>query len=223
MEKKKRVLVVDDNPVNSRLVQAILEKEGYNTVSAMDGPSAIEAVKIGKPDLVLLDIFMGEMSGLDACRIIKEDKETKDTPVIFVTANTDDAVLRKAFESGGTDYVRKPVNRVELLARIRSVLTQKMLTEKIVEQEKLQGVLEMAGAVCHEMNQPLQAVTWALELLLSETRQEERLSSAIRDIHRNIEKIGSITRKLQGITRYETMKYVGDTRIIDIERASGSG
>jgi len=220
MEKKKRVLVVDDNPVNIRLVQTILEKEGYDTVSAMDGPSAIEAVRIGKPDLVLLDIFMGEMSGLDACRIIKREKEIRDTPVIFVTANTDDTVLRKAFESGGTDYVRKPVNRVELLARIRSVLTQKMLMEKIVEQEKLQGVLEMAGAVCHEMNQPLQAVTWATELLLSERALEDRLSSAVRDINRNIEKIGNITRKLQGITRYETMKYVGDTKIIDIERAS---
>lgn len=223
MGKKKLVLVVDDNPVNTKLVQTILEKEGYDTVGAMDGPSAVQAVRIGKPDLVLLDIFMGEMSGLDACRIIKGEKETRDIPVIFVTANTDDAVLQKAFESGGTDYVRKPVNRVELLARIRSVLTQKMLTEKIVEQEKLQGVLEMAGAVCHEMNQPLQAVTWATELLLDETALEDRLSSAVRDINRNIEKIGSITRKLQGITRYETMEYVGNTKIIDIERASGSG
>jgi CheY-like chemotaxis protein len=220
VEKKKLVLEVDDNPVNIRLVQAILEKEGYDTVSAIDGPSAIEAVRIGKPDLVLMDIFMGEMSGLDACRIIKEEKDIRDIPVIFVTANTDDAVLRKAFESGGTDYVRKPINRVELLSRIRSVLTQRMLVEKIVEQEKLQGVLEMAGAVCHEMNQPLQAVTWATELLLREIPEEDQLFSAARNINRNVEKIGTITRKLQGITRYETMKYVGDMKIIDIERAS---
>jgi CheY-like chemotaxis protein len=220
MEKKTRVLVVDDNPVNIRLIRAILEKEGYETMSAIDGPAAIEVVMTGKPDLVLLDIFMGEMSGLDVCRIIKSEKETKDTPVIFVTGNTDDDVLQKAFESGGTDYVRKPINKAELLARIRSVLTQKGLMEKIVEQEKLQGVLEMAGAVCHEMNQPLQAVAWAVELLLNEAALEGPLSSAVRDIDRNIEKIGTITRKLQRITRYETMKYVGDTKIIDIERAS---
>jgi CheY-like chemotaxis protein len=220
MEKKTRVLVVDDNPVNIRLIRAILEKEGYETMSAIDGPAAIEVVMTGKPDLVLLDIFMGEMSGLDVCRIIKSEKETKDTPVIFVTGNTDDDVLQKAFESGGTDYVRKPINKAELLARIRSVLTQKGLMEKIVEQEKLQGVLEMAGAVCHEMNQPLQAVAWAVELLLNEAALGGPLSSAVRDIDRNIEKIGTITRKLQRITRYETMKYVGDTKIIDIERAS---
>jgi len=220
MEKKRRILVVDDNPVNIRLIKTILEKEGYDTVSATDGPAAIETARAESPDLVLMDIFMGEMSGLDACRLIKEEKETGDIPVIFVTANTDDAVLQKAFESGGSDYVRKPINRVELISRIRSVLTQRMLVEKIVEHEKLQVVLEMAGAVCHEMNQPLQAVTWATELLLGEIPEEDHLFTAVRDITRNIEKIGTITRKLQGITRYKTMKYVGDMKIIDIERAS---
>ena len=139
-----------------------------------------------------------------------------------MTANTDDSVLQRAFESGGTDYVRKPINRVELLARIKAVMTQRMLVEKIVEQEKLQGVLEMAGAVCHEMNQPLQAVTWATELLLREVASDDRLYPAALDINRKIERLGEVTRKLQNITRYKTMNYVGDTRIIDIERASGT-
>jgi len=223
MKQRNLLLVVDDNPVNIKLVRSILEKEGYGTLSAMDGPSAITAVKTEKPDLVLMDIFMGKMSGLEACRAIKRERPLRDVPIIFVTANTDDAVLQRAFESGGTDYVRKPINRTELLARIKSVLTQKMLMERIVEQEKLQGALEMAGAVCHEMNQPLQAVTWATELLLKEVTPEGRLYPAALDIIRNIEKIGGITRKLQGITRYKTMSYIGDTRIIDIERASGSG
>ena len=223
MKERGLLLVVDDNPVNIRLVRSILEKEGYRTLSAMDGPSAITVAKTNKPDLVLMDIFMGKMSGLVACRAIKRERPLRDVPIIFVTANTDDAVLQRAFESGGTDYVRKPINRAELLARIKSVLTQKMLMERIVEQEKLQGALEMAGAVCHEMNQPLQAVTWATELLLKEVTPEGRLYPAALDIIRNIEKIGGITRKLQGITRYRTMSYIGDTRIIDIERASGSG
>jgi CheY-like chemotaxis protein len=223
MKQRNLLLVVDDNPVNIKLVRSILEKEGYGTLSAMDGPSAIAAVKTEKPDLVLMDIFMGKMSGLEACRAIKREKDLRDVPVIFVTGNTDDAVLQKAFESGGTDYVRKPINRAELLARIKSVLTQKKLVERLVEQEKLRGVLEMAGAVCHEMNQPLQAVTWATELLLKEVAPEGCLYPAALDIIRNIEKIGEITRKLQGITRYETMTYIGDTRIIDIERASGIG
>jgi len=223
MKERGLLLVVDDNPVNIRLVRSILEKEGYRTLSAMDGPSAITVAKTNKPDLVLMDIFMGKMSGLEACRAIKRERPLRDVPIIFVTANTDDAVLQRAFESGGTDYVRKPINRAELLARIKSVLTQKMLMERIVEQEKLQGALEMAGAVCHEMNQPLQAVTWATELLLKEVTPEGRLYPAALDIIRNIEKIGGITRKLQGITRYRTMSYIGDTRIIDIERASGSG
>jgi two-component system phosphate regulon response regulator PhoB len=120
------LLIVDDNPINIRVVQVMLEKDGYRTVSAMDGATCIEMAKNGRPDLILLDINMPEMSGIEVCKALRRDEQANDITVIFVTASTDDETLREAFESGGKDYVRKPENRTELLASIEFILTQKI-------------------------------------------------------------------------------------------------
>ena len=129
------ILVVDDNPVNGGILQNILDKSGYSTVSATSGAECIEAVSKFDPDLVLLDIYMPQMSGIEVCTFLRQDNRTNDMPVIFVTANTDNEVLKEAFEAGGTDYVCKPVNKVELLARVKSTLTQKKLTEMLFVEE----------------------------------------------------------------------------------------
>jgi CheY-like chemotaxis protein len=194
---------VDDNPTNIKTLQIILEKSGYCTVSAMDGATCIEMAKNGRPDLILLDINMPEMSGIEVCKAL--DNET----------------LREAFESGGTDYVRKPVNRIELLARIESILTQKILMQKLLEEEKLQGVLEMAGAACHELNQPMQTISGYSELLLMDISENNPLYRNIKTIKEQIDRMGKITRKLMRITKYKTREYL-NRKIIDIDQALDS-
>lgn len=214
------ILIVDDNPVNIRMEQRILEKNGYITVTAIDGATGIEKARTLNPDLILLDINMPKKNGIDVCKVLKEDEETKDIQVIFVTASTDDEILTKAFESGGADYVRKPVNKMELLARIKSLMTQKKLMENFLLHEKLKGVIEMAGAICHEMNQPLQAISGYSELLLMDISKESPLYKNANNIKTQIENMGEITKKLMRITRYETKEYVKGTKIIDIHKAS---
>ena len=216
------VLVVDDNPVNIGIIQKILEKNGYRTFSVTSGAGCIEAANKFDPDLVLLDIYMPEMSGIEVCAVLKQDMRTNGIPVIFVTANTDNEVLKEAFEAGGTDYVCKPVNKIELLARIKSALTQKKLTEKLFIEEKLDGVIEMAGAISHEMNQPLQAVSGISELMLMCIPEDDPMHGQIRRIKDQAIRMGDITRKLMRITKYETKDYMGDVKIIDIDKASGS-
>jgi CheY-like chemotaxis protein len=216
------ILVVDDNPVNVGILQNILDKSGYRTVSATSGAECIEAVSKFDPDLVLLDIYMPQMSGIEVCTLLMQDNRTNDMPVIFVTANTDNEVLKEAFEAGGADYVCKPVNKVELLARVKSTLTQKKLTEMLFMEEKLNGVLEMAGAVSHEMNQPLQAVSGISELILWDISEDNPLYEHIRKIKEQIIRMGDITRKLMRITTYKTKDYIGDLKIIDIDKATGS-
>ena len=216
------ILVVDDNPVNIGIMQKILEKSGYRTVSATSGAGCIEAANKFDPDLVLLDIYMPQMSGIEVCKLLRQDSRTNDMPVIFVTANTDNEVLKEAFEAGGADYVCKPVNKVELLARIKSALTQKKLTERLFMEERLSGVLEMAGAVSHEMNQPLQAVSGISDLMLLDISEDNPLYEHIRKIKDQIIRMGDITRKLMSITTYKTKDYVGDVKIIDIDKATGS-
>ncbi len=222
--KRPNILIVDDAPANIRVLVEILAGT-YEISVAVSGSEALEIATsrtdmCGIPDLILLDIMMPEMDGYEVCRILRGKPETKDIPVVFVTANTDDHTLQEAFEAGGTDYVRKPVNKVELLARIKSALTQQELTRKLLEEEKLEGVLEMAGAVCHELNQPMQSVLGFSQLLMDDMTMDDPRYEYISIIKDQIDKMGRITKKLMRITKYETRDYIESTKIIDIYKAS---
>jgi len=221
---RKNILIVDDAPPNIRVLVEILTKE-YEISVATAGPEALE-IAVSKteryraPDLILLDIMMPGMDGYEVCRTLRQHPQTRDIPVVFVTANTDDETLQQAFDAGGTDYVRKPVNQIELLARIKSALNQQELTRKLLEEEKLEGVLEMAGAICHELNQPMQSVMGFSQLLLDDMTEDDPKYEYIKIIKEQIDKMGRITKKLMRITRYETLDYIEDIKIIDINKAS---
>lgn len=214
------ILITDDSPVYVKLMEKILEKNRYGTLTAMDGTACLKTAKSLNPDLILLDVIMPGINGFEVCRVLKQDMETKDIPIIFVTSNTDDNTLKKAFMAGGTDYVRKPPNRIELLARIKSALAQKELVEKRSQEEKLKGVLEMAGAVCHEMNQPLQAMFGIAEILLMDISKDDPQYRDLEKLREQAVRLGNITKKLMTITKYETRDYVGEKKIIDIDKAS---
>jgi len=217
------ILIVDDSPVSSKVVSLMLKKNSnYCSVGVWDGPACIKKAKEVKPDLILLDIQMPGMNGIEVCEILKKDEKTCDIPVIFVTATTDNETLKEAFESGGTDYVRKPVNKVELLARIKSVLLHKKMERKLMGEEKFKGVLEMAGGICHDLNQPMQVVSGYSELLLMDIEKDNSAYPYVKMIKEQIGEMGSITRKLMRITKYETHDYIEGSRIIDIDKAAGA-
>lgn len=217
------ILIVDDSPVSSKIISRMLKKNSdYYSVKIWDGPECIKKAKEVKPDLILLDIQMPGMNGIEVCKVLRKDEQTYDIPVIFVTASTDNETLKEAFESGGTDYVRKPVNKIELLARIKSVLIQKKLEKRLMEKEKLNGVLEMAGGICHDLNQPMQVVSGYSELLLMDMGKENSAYPYIKMIKEQTDEMGSITRKLMRITKYETKDYIEGSRIIDIDKAAGT-
>jgi len=116
------ILIVDDEMLNIELAAVYLKEEDYKVIYATDAISAIENVSKKKINLILLDINMPGKNGFDVCRILKEDKGTKDIPVIFLTAQTDIEYIQKAFETGGVDYITKPFNGVELKARVKTHL-----------------------------------------------------------------------------------------------------
>ena len=213
------VLVVDDDPVNLEFLKRLIAKTGYRTEGVRDGPACIEAAIRLAPDLILLDVYMPGMDGLEICRILKEDERTREIPVIFVTASEDKGMVQRAFKAGGADYVQKPVNRIELQVRVESVLNRKRLLELALNEKKLQGSLEMAGAVCHELNQPLQVVLGYAQLIRKDLPRDELLDT-LEKIQTQIERMGNITRKLMSITRYETFEYMGGRKIVDIHKSS---
>lgn len=125
------VLVVDDNPQNLELILACLEDVECQTIAAEDGYKALEMIRTHRPDLVLLDVMMPKISGFEVCRRIKSNPETEDLPVIMVTALNELGDIERAIQSGTDDFLSKPINKWELVVRVRTMLKLKHLTDKL--------------------------------------------------------------------------------------------
>jgi len=125
------ILVVDDNQQNLELLQAYLEDIDCRTVPARDGLEALEVVANDPPDLILLDIMMPKMSGFEVCRRLKNDPRHADIPVIMVTALSEFGDIERGIDSGTDDFLSKPVNKLELLTRVKTMLRLKHLTDKL--------------------------------------------------------------------------------------------
>ncbi len=141
---KSTILVVDDNPQNLELLQAYLEDLGCEVISAVDGVEAMQAVVDHSPDLILLDIMMPKMSGFEVCRRLKEDQATADIPVVMVTALNELGDIERAVAAGTDDFLSKPINKLELLTRVKSLLRVR----------HLKGELERTLAYLQEVDSP---------------------------------------------------------------------
>jgi two-component system alkaline phosphatase synthesis response regulator PhoP len=130
-EKTPIVLVVDDNQQNLELLQAYLEDIDCKTVPAHDGPEALEIISDSPPDLILLDVMMPKMSGFEVCKKIKNDPKTSDIPVIMVTALNEFGDIERGIDSGTDDFLSKPINKLELVTRVKIMLKLKHITDKL--------------------------------------------------------------------------------------------
>ena len=134
-----RVLVVDDNPQNTELVQAYLESLPVEIASAVDGVEAMQVAERFRPDLILLDVMMPRMSGFEVCQKIKSSPALRDTVVIMVTALHEVGDFERAVECGCDDFLTKPVNKLELVTRVRSLLRVRALKRMLEELKRSQG------------------------------------------------------------------------------------
>ncbi|MCK5680372.1 diguanylate cyclase [bacterium] len=129
-DKRATILIVDDSKINIDILLELLGDD-YDLLVALDGESAISAALGDDIDLILLDVVMPLMDGFQACRKLKEDPETKDIPVIFITAKSDENSIEEAYDVGGLDYVAKPFKPKELLARVKTQIRLKFLIEHL--------------------------------------------------------------------------------------------
>lgn len=170
------ILVVDDTPANLKLLTTLLSSSGYKVRPASSGTIALRSVEVKLPDLVLLDIRMPEIDGFEVCKKLKESERSRNVPVIFISAMDDVQDKVRAFEAGGIDYVTKPFEPEEVLARVNTHITLTKLQKELksqntqlkelmkkqqeqeqmmIEQSKMAAMGEMISAIAHQWRQPL--------------------------------------------------------------------
>jgi len=126
-----KILVVDDHSASRMTAVALLSMEGYEVLEADTGVAALKILMQSQPDLILLDVMMPEMDGFEVCRHLKQDEQTRLIPVIFITALNDRRSRIRGIEAGGDDFLTKPFDRLELAARVKSLVRQKRLNEDL--------------------------------------------------------------------------------------------
>ena len=131
------ILIVDDNPTNLGFLSDTLESHGFNTVIARNGETTLERIKYIQPNLILLDIMMPGIDGFETCRRLKANDYTKDIPVIFMTALSETESKVKGFKVGAVDYVTKPLQENEILARITTHLSIRDLAKNLQQQNQI--------------------------------------------------------------------------------------
>jgi signal transduction histidine kinase len=207
---KGNILVVDDNPANLRLLSGMLSERGYKARPAIDGKMALTAARAAPPDLILLDINMPDMDGYQVCRTLKADSDLCDVPVIFISAMDEIADKVRAFEAGGVDYVAKPFQFQEVVARVENHLALKRLQQALraTNQELEMRLAELqarneeldafAHTVAHDLKNPLATIIGYSALLESRHGQlsEENLATFITSISQSGQRMNNIIKEL---------------------------
>jgi two-component system sensor histidine kinase/response regulator len=158
-----RILVADDQPANIQVVGGVLGRLGYDIIPACDGPTALKRLAVRVPDLILLDVLMPGMDGVEVCRRIRENPAWTDIPVIFLSAADGKELIVRALEAGGVDYVTKPFNHAELLSRVRTHLALKAARDRL--QRLAEDKDELLGILAHDLKNHLGGVQMSAQLL----------------------------------------------------------
>jgi two-component system sensor histidine kinase/response regulator len=206
------ILIVDDVPKNIQLLGKILDNKGYQIVAVTKGDQVVKAAKKHTPDLILLDIMMPEKSGFEVCKELKADDELSEIPVIFLTARSEEEDIIKGLKLGGADYVTKPFNSGELLARIDTHLSLKEARDRIVQQQQeLQELSEtkdkLYSIIAHDLKGALFGITGIANILQSELEDleaEEEIKDNIALIHQSAHSANQILENLLMWTRMQT-------------------
>ncbi|MEM0965534.1 MAG: hybrid sensor histidine kinase/response regulator [Verrucomicrobiota bacterium] len=203
MKLKDRILIVDDEPVNVEVLQRKLEKTGYEVRTATNGFECLDEVRKEAPDIILLDIMMPEMDGVETCRRLKADPKTATIPVIFVTAKMDKSDKISGLDHGAIDYITKPIDMEETMARVRTHLRLKMmhdenleLQQRLEEARRTAAVGSMTQGIAHNLNNLLGVVVGYLDLLKLRTSQPDKLENGIASMEKAVKRMVDLVRQL---------------------------
>lgn len=218
----KRILVIDDLPENVFLLQDRLETEGFEILTAYDGKSGINKAVNELPDLILLDVMMPEINGIEVCKTLVNNPSTASIPVILVTAKSGAEDTKEGLEAGAFDYIKKPFNKVELLARINSALKLSEAQKKYLEAEQKSTFAATVVTANHKIKQPLTLMSLSSAALKREINKEviskEAVMKRLNYIEAAIKEISNVLNQLNSIKKPVFSDYVKDIKMIEVEK-----
>lgn len=216
----KKVLVVDDQKDNVFVLKDRLQREGYEILEAYDGETCIKIAESEKPDIVLLDVMMPGMSGFEVCKVLSASEKTRLIPIILVTALTEAEDLEEGFQVGAFDYVKKPFNRIELIARVKAALRFSESQQVMIEYEKVKTFSATVSTANHEIKQPLTLINLSTAAVNRELGKDELNKKVIQKRIRFIEDatrdIITVLDQLSAIKTPVLTDWVNDVKLIDL-------
>ena len=217
----KKILVIDDLPENVFMLQDRLEHEGYEVITAYDGKSGIEKVRSERPDLILLDVMMPDITGIEVCKILVADKETAGIPLILVTAKSGADDTKEGLEAGAFDYIKKPFNRIELVARVKSALKLSDANKLILDAEKKNTFVATVVTANHKIKQPLTLLSLSSSAIKRELGKDEisreSLLGRLKYIDIAIKEISEVLDKLDSIKDPVITDYTNSVKMINVD------
>jgi two-component system cell cycle response regulator len=234
------ILLVDDEKMNLKILEAVLRINSYRFIEAESGEEALKTLERESIDLILLDLMMPGMDGFQTLEKIKQNPSTTFIPIIIASALKDSIDIEKGLELGANDYFTKPLSdddrRFQLPLKVRNLIKLKKMQdeltklnhelkktqEKLIEKEREAVVVEMAGAASHELNQPLTAILGNLQLVMTKIPPGGPIYEKLNKILNQVERMVEIVKKISQITRYRTKKYAENVQIVDIDNSSDS-
>jgi DNA-binding response OmpR family regulator len=220
----KKILVIDDLPENVFMLQDRLENEGYEVITAYEGKSGINKAINEHPDLILLDIMMPEVTGIDVCKTLVANNATADIPIILVTAKSDAEDTKEGLEAGAFDYIKKPFNQIELLARINSALKLAEAHKLVLEVEKKNTFSATVVTTNHKIKQPLTLITLTTAAVKREVNKEtiskEAILKKLEYIEIAVNEINDVLNKMHAIKQPVFSEYVKNIKMIDVDKKS---
>ncbi len=217
----KKILVIDDLPENVFMLQDRLEHEGYQIITAYDGRTGVEKARTELPDLILLDIMMPEMTGIEVCKVLVVDELTSRIPIILVTAKSGAEDTKEGLEAGAFDYIKKPFHRIELLARIKSALKLSEANKMLIDAEKKNTFSATVVTANHKIKQPLTLLNLSSAAIKKELRKTpisiEAILKRVNYVDTAVKEINDVLNQLNSIKYPVFSDYTKSVKMVDFD------
>ncbi|MDP2363342.1 MAG: response regulator [Ignavibacteria bacterium] len=220
----KKILVIDDLPENVFMLQDRLEHEGFEVLTAYDGFTGIDKAKNELPDLILLDVMMPDITGLEVCKILVNEPTTKNIPIILVTAKSGAEDTKEGLEAGAFDYIKKPFNRIELLARVKSALQLSEAHKLLLSSEIRDTYIATVVTANHKIKQPLTLLSLSSAAIKRELNKDEiskdGILKRVKYIDIAVKEITDVLNQLNAIKNPILSEYTSNIKMIKVEDES---